>query len=87
MSVAEPICLYPPGFSVPRSGIYWVIHREHRTDQVVLALKDEYFPSCRTCGGRVRFTLAQPLDHFADVWDLAGPNLALLEPPPRDRAA
>ncbi len=87
MRVAEPIRLFPPGFSVPESGLYWAIHREHRFDHVVLALESETFPSCRACGGRVRFTLAQRLHHFADDWDFAGPNLELLEPKPKDRVA
>ncbi len=87
MRVAEPIRLYPPGFSVPESGLYWAIHTEHRSDHLVLALEKESFPSCRTCGSCVRFTLAQRLDHFAEDWDLAGPNLTLLEPKPKRRVA
>ncbi len=87
MRVAEPIRLYPPGFSVPESGLYRAIHRGHRSDHAVLALKDELFPRCRTCGGGIRFTLAQPLKHFADDWDFAGPNLELPEPKPKQRVA
>ena len=87
LRVAEPVRLYPPGFSVPESGLYWAIHGGHRLDHLVLALKDESFPSCRTCGGRVRFKLAQPLNHFASDWDFAGPNLELLEPKPKYKVA
>ncbi len=87
MPVAQPMRLYPPGFSVPDSGLYRAIHGEHRLDHVVIALKDERFPSCRTCGARIRFTLTQPLTHFAEDWDLAGPDLVLLEQEPRYRVA
>ncbi len=87
MRVAEPIRLYPPGFCVPESGLYWSIHSEHRFDHVVLALMSETFPSCRICGDRVRFRLAQRLHHFAEDWDLSGPNLELLEPQPKHRVA
>ncbi len=87
MRVTEPIRLFPPGFSVPVSGLYWAIHREHRLDHLVLALEDESFPSCRTCGGRLRFRLAQRLHHFAEDWDLAGPDLVLLEQETRYRVA
>jgi hypothetical protein len=87
LRLAELIRLFPPGFSVPESGLYWAVHQGHRSDHVVLALKDEHFPSCRACGGRVRFTLADPLHHFLDDWDFAGPNLALLEPRSKNRVA
>ncbi len=87
MRVAEPIRLYPPGFSVPESGLYWAIHGKHRFHHLVLALERESFPSCRTCGSCVRFTLAQRLHHFAEVWDLAGPNLTLLELEPKQRVS
>ncbi len=56
---------YKPGESVPKAGIYRVLHHEHRPPhEVVLDSKDK-FPECHQCGGRVRFELVAPAGKIA----------------------
>ena len=49
--------LYQPGDQVPRAGIYKVIHEQHRNAHETSFRQDEVFPTCRICGGDVRFQL------------------------------
>jgi hypothetical protein len=48
---------YKPGDRVPEQGIFWVHHFQHRLAHPV-EIAGEAFPSCRTCGERVRFEKA-----------------------------
>jgi len=51
---------YRPGESVPKAGIYRVLHSGHRPPhEVVLDSKDK-FPACHSCGDCVRFQLVAP---------------------------
>lgn len=47
------------GQSVPASGIYRVIHAEHRLSHEVTLLKDEVFPICSQCRTAVHFELVR----------------------------
>jgi hypothetical protein len=44
-----------------QSGIYQVIHREHRRPHNVLVRAGDQFPPCNRCGNAVRFRLAEPV--------------------------
>lgn len=63
----------PPGETVATSGVYRVVHADHRPDHEVLALQGDVLPGCRVCGGEVRFYLEKVIDYASHDWDLAGP--------------
>ncbi len=69
---------YKPGQIVPVSGIYAVIHEEHRAEHEVLAIRGEEFPSCRICKGQVRFVVARVIPHVTHDFDLTGPRLQVI---------
>ncbi len=58
---------FRPDEVAPESGVYQAVHRRHRSPHAVLVLAGMRFPSCRVCGGGVRFRLKQP----AKTWDQA----------------
>jgi hypothetical protein len=62
-----------PGETVALSGVYRVVHAQHRADHEVLAVNGDVLPGCRICGGEVRFYLARTIDYATHDWDLAGP--------------
>ncbi len=68
-----------PGFRVPYSGTYKVIHTRHRGDHFVTAIKGERFPYCRKCRDRVEFVLWAEADYVAHDWDFSGPSLELVK--------
>lgn len=45
------------GCTVPESGIYRVLHPQHRLPQEVTLLKDHLFPRCSRCTEPVYYTL------------------------------
>jgi|SRR5437588_12692534 len=47
------------GEQIPESGIYQVIHREHRLPHEVTLLRDEIFPKCAKCHDAVVFELVR----------------------------
>jgi hypothetical protein len=47
---------------VPKSGVYQVNHHLHRLVHEATLLVNEKFPSCRTCGNAVIFSLIRPVD-------------------------
>jgi hypothetical protein len=57
---------YRTGQKIPDSGIYKVVHRQHRLPHEVTLLKGDTFPRCAKCGDLVEFELihAAP-DHRA----------------------
>jgi hypothetical protein len=69
---------YKPGQVAPTSGIYTVIHQEHRPPHEVLAIRGEEFPSCRGCKDQVRFEVASPIPHMMHDFDLTGPRLQVV---------
>jgi len=50
---------YTTGQQVPTSGIYTVVHRQHRLPHEVTLLKGETFPRCAKCGDLVEYILSQ----------------------------
>jgi hypothetical protein len=61
------------GYQVPESGVYRVVHSEHREPHFVTAIKGEIFPPCRKCRDRVRYSLALASEYVVYDWDLSGP--------------
>jgi hypothetical protein len=57
------------GEIIPQSGIYQVIHIEHRLPHEVTLLRSNPFPTCAQCGNSVTFKLlrAVTVDNFAIV--------------------
>lgn len=47
------------GERIPESGIYRVIHREHRLPHEVTLLREGEFPRCARCQDAVQFQLIQ----------------------------
>ncbi|HZS28712.1 MAG TPA: hypothetical protein VFB76_15905 [Candidatus Angelobacter sp.] len=48
---------FKPGEIVPDSGVYWVIHKEHRPAHLNELRAAETFPHCKQCKDEVRFEL------------------------------
>jgi hypothetical protein len=48
---------YKPGQTVPRSGIYSVLHADHRMPHRASFKAQETFPPCGQCADQVRFEL------------------------------
>ena len=48
---------YRTGLKIPSSGIYRVIHKQHRLPHEVTLLMDELFPTCAKCEKAVEFEL------------------------------
>lgn len=57
-SKAEQV--FQPGEVVPESGVYTVMHAEHRQRHSATIFKGDRFPQCTRCGNAVRFMLARP---------------------------
>lgn len=53
----EPV--FQPGDLVPESGVYTVVHNQHRQRHTATIFKGRHFPQCARCGDRVRFLLLQ----------------------------
>ncbi len=61
--------LYRPGEDVPRSGVYLVLHQQHRPAHEALIVSGQPFPRCRICREQVRYRVlrgAAPLDSDHD---------------------
>ncbi len=48
---------FRPGERVPESGVYLVVHREHRPSHEATLVAGKPFPACARCGMGVRFRL------------------------------
>jgi hypothetical protein len=48
---------YRPGDPVPQSGVYRVVHLDHRAEHEATLLDGSVFPRCTKCGEDVRFHL------------------------------
>jgi hypothetical protein len=57
------------GEIIPQSGIYQVIHTEHRLPHEVTLLRSNPFPTCAQCGHNVSFKLLRgvSVDSFAII--------------------
>ena len=49
------------GATVPSSGIYQVVHKEHRLPEEVILIGGAQFPRCSKCDGLVMFSLGLPV--------------------------
>jgi hypothetical protein len=47
------------GDKIPESGIYRVVHRDHRLPHEVTLLRDQIFPKCTKCEQSVYFELVR----------------------------
>src|SRR3569623_1634821 len=47
--------MFKTGQNVPESGIYRVVHAEHRLPHEVTLLRGEAFPRCAKCADQVEF--------------------------------
>ncbi len=50
---------YKPGDTVPQTGVYRVVHTDHRRDHEATLLDGAQFPRCMRCGEEVRFHLVR----------------------------
>lgn len=48
---------FRPGDSIPDSGVYVVVHKDHRNDHEAVLVAGNKFPACAHCGPGVRFRL------------------------------
>jgi len=60
---------FKTGQIVPQSGVYQVVHNEHRLPHEVTLLRADNFPPCSKCGVQVKFKLlrAVTVDSFKVV--------------------
>lgn len=57
--------VFKPGETVPRSGIYRVVHDTiHSEEHEVTCVYGKRFPPCNHCGHSVRFALVYPAQHI-----------------------
>ena len=68
------------GERIPESGIYRVVHREHRLPHEVTLLCDQLFPRCASCEDAVYFELVRSAPDIT----LAPFKVALYALPPSD---
>ena len=47
--------MFKTGSSVPESGVYRVIHEDHRLPSEVTLISGQIFPRCAKCDGAVQF--------------------------------
>jgi hypothetical protein len=52
---------YKPGETIPKTGIYMVLHRDHRKPHEASLRAGDIFPICRHCAAQVRFKLLVPV--------------------------
>ncbi len=57
---------FKTGQQIPDSGVYKVIHQQHRLPHEVTLLKGETFPRCAKCGDRVEFELVHAAPYQRD---------------------
>lgn len=67
----EPETTYQPGARAPRGGLYWVSHLRHRLAHLVFVEEGTILPECRRCGGGVRYSLQQRVQHLEQDRDFA----------------
>jgi hypothetical protein len=61
--------VYKPGDKAPQSGVYRVVHKQHRPEHEVTLFRSEQFPRCNRCGDEVRFSLARIAQSIRDDED------------------
>lgn len=67
---------FRPGDGVPESGIYRVIHSAgcSSSSSEMILMTGKSFPSCRSCGSKVRFQLRQAVPHISEDTDFQTRN-------------
>lgn len=70
---------YAPGEMAPVTGVYRVVHQEHRPDYDAVLIRGEQFPACRTCKAAVRFIVQTQASHILHDFDFAGPTLPIVK--------
>jgi hypothetical protein len=73
--------IYRTDETIPNSGIYRVLHLEHRLPHEVTLLRDEQFPRCAKCRLAVRFELLQAAEEELDSFREGAMRIALYELP------
>ena len=51
--------VFQPADMVPQSGVYQVLHYQHRLSHDTTILQGDNFPICSECGSNVRFRLVR----------------------------
>jgi hypothetical protein len=74
-SVVHDLRAFKPGQLVPISGLYTVVHQNHRAEHEVLTIRGDEFPTCRVCKSDVRFYIKEVVPYITHDFDLAGPQL------------
>jgi hypothetical protein len=57
--------MYNSSDVIPKSGIYKVVHAQHRLPHEVTLLEGQIFPPCAKCHEEVRFELVRVLPSLA----------------------
>lgn len=63
--------LFQPGDIVPESGVYSVVHDQHRERHPATIFKGDRFPPCTRCGNAVRFVLLRQAAVISDDVDFS----------------
>ena len=63
--------IYRSGQRVPQTGLYRVIHYQHRLPHDAVLTQSDQFPQCNKCGLRVAFTPSQNTHSLLDDEDFA----------------
>ena len=66
--------VFKPGESVPKSGLYLVLHNKHRPDHEATLFEGDQFPACAQCDVAVRFRLLRAATPSADNSDFRKPK-------------
>ncbi len=67
---------FHPGERAPESGIYRVLHYQHRLPHDVTIPKETVLPRCGHCGERVRFVDLHAAPFMSDDYDFRDPSTA-----------
>ncbi|HEX4606144.1 MAG TPA: hypothetical protein VH724_19240 [Candidatus Angelobacter sp.] len=59
------VLLYKSSDAIPASGVYRVIHAQHRLPHEVTLIEGQTFPPCAKCHEEVRFRLMRELPGLA----------------------
>jgi hypothetical protein len=70
---------YAKGEVAPVTGIYRVMHLEHRPDHHAVLIRGENFPAFRTCKGAVQFIVHSQASRILHDFDFGGPTLQIVK--------
>jgi hypothetical protein len=59
--------MHETGQEVPSSGIYRVVHAEHKLPTEVMLIAGNRFPRCGKCANAVRFELVKQAPHLGST--------------------